>query len=252
MEHWNLLQQLTIASKDNGICFTEYNRLAQIIRLAGKSEYKVVHQGDLSIVLAHPDFQPAEKAVLLSSHIDSVYNTCFARQESPCWLGTWDNSATNALTVGLMLEGALSPQVLIAFTGDEEKNSEGAREVMKWCGEELLSIARVIVTDVSNEGWDDEVAFSIENDWGFDILSGYEVIRTIQDTEYPCVFVHQGEPDETWKYREGIEGVFPPVPCLSVCLPVKGDMHHDNGTWLRPENLSPYCQVLTALANLPV
>ncbi|MFQ9022476.1 MAG: hypothetical protein ACLR6J_16980 [Parabacteroides merdae] len=56
---------------------------------------------------------------------------CQRRRRTLCWKGTFDNSATNAAVIDLMLRGELDESVLVAFTGDEEKDSAGAIEIMQ-------------------------------------------------------------------------------------------------------------------------
>lgn len=87
----------------------------------------------------------------------------FAKDEDElCWKGTFDNSATNAAVIDLMLRGELDESVLVAFTGDEEKDSAGAIEIMQMLGRMECLVGKALVLDVTNEGWEDEAAFSIE------------------------------------------------------------------------------------------
>lgn len=250
MTFWDLLKKVTSDCKDDGKRFTCVDRIDAIKNLLANSPYHIIYEGNLSLIFAHRKFDSGEDTLLVSSHIDCVHSKCFSAEENGLWLGTWDNSATNAAVVDLMIKDKLPANAIIAFTGDEEKNSGGATEVMRWCGENNVAPVGVVVTDTTNEGWDDEAAFTIENDKGFDILSGFRIIGKIQESELPCVFVHNAEPDETWDYHKGLENVFPSTPCLSVCLPVKGDMHHDDGALLRPESITPYQRILAELTYL--
>ena len=102
---------------------------------------------------------------------------------------------------------------------------------------------------VTNEGWEDEAAFSIENDHGFDIITGYHIVELLQASGTSCVFVHEAEPDETWEYSKGSSSDLPGIPCLSLCLPVCGNMHGDDGVLLRKSSVIPYEDILRKLAN---
>ena len=184
-----------------------------------------------------------------SSHVACVYRSCFVKDQSDCWLGTCDNSATNAALIQLMLTGRLSDQVLIAFTGDEEKDSKGAVEVMHVLQQEQLLLNRAVILDVTNEGWEEDVSYSMENDWGFDLLTGFRLVSDLQEAGIPCVFVHHAEPDESWEYRKAAQYGLQEFPCLSLCVPVSGDMHADAGVLLRKWTLELYQQVLEVLAN---
>ncbi|MDO4755046.1 MAG: M28 family peptidase [Parabacteroides sp.] len=251
MSYAELLKQLTVDCKDDGIRFLKRDRIQVIQTLLENSDYQLLYAGELCLLYGKSTSMDSYR-ILVSSHIDCVYTTCFVTDESEdCWKGTFDNSATNAALIELMLKGELDDSVLIAFTGDEERNSAGAVEVIQILQEKDCPIERALVLDVTNEGWDDEAAFSIENDRGFDIITGYQLINLLQASEEPCVFVHEAEPDETWEYYSFQTNDRPRIPCLSLCLPVLGNMHEDAGVWLRKSSIEPYKKILKQLANAP-
>lgn len=249
MEYKEILRQVTVDCRDDGEAFTCRERPERIKELLEGSDYRLWSEEPLFLLYAHKDFRPEQGAVLVSSHIDTVYGRNFARFDGSHWLGTWDNSATNAAVLQLMLDGGLPPSVVVAFTGDEEKNTSGAGMLMRWLAQERVAIRYVVISDVTNEGWG-EAAFSIENDRGFDILAGFQIIHFVQSLELPCVFVHEAAPDESERYGAGVEGVCPPMPCLTLCLPVGGDMHSDKGCLLKEENVAQYQKALSGLLAL--
>lgn len=250
MEYAELLNRLTVDCKDDGMRFLRKDRIQEIKSLLNNSGYELLEEGNLSLLYGKPAGEANAYQTLISSHVDCVYINCFAKDESDmCWKGTFDNSATNAAVIDLMLRGELDASVLIAFTGDEEKNSAGAVEIMQALSRMECGIDRAIVLDVTNEGWEDEAAFSIENDRGFDILTGYHIVGLLQASNTPCVFVHEAEPDETWEYNRGAGSDRPGIPCLSLCLPVQGNMHGEDGVLLRKSSIVPYENILRNLAN---
>ena len=243
------LKQLTVDCKDDGIRFLKLDRIREIQSQLEGSPYRLLYAGNLCLLYGKETSMDHYR-VLVSSHIDCVYTECFVTEDSDdCWKGTFDNSATNAAIIDLMLAGDLDDSVLIAFTGDEEKNSAGAVEVLQLLQERDCPIERAIVLDVTNEGWADEAVFSIENDRGFDIITGFQIVSLLQENNIPCVFVHEAEPDETWEYYSYQTGEHPRIPCLSLCLPVLGDIHKDSGVRLRKSSIKPYKQILKQLAN---
>ncbi|MCD8268565.1 MAG: hypothetical protein LUD46_09020 [Parabacteroides sp.] len=125
----DFLRRLTVDSKDDGKRFTVTTRIEEIETLLRESNYHLVHKGDLLLIYARQT-DPTQWKVLISSHIDCVYQNCFMEDTGDYWKGTFDNSATNAALVNLMLHDKLNESVIIAFTGDEEINSCGAIEVM--------------------------------------------------------------------------------------------------------------------------
>ena len=214
------------------------------------SGYELLGEGSLSLLYGKPMEEENTYRTLVSSHVDCVYKNCFAKDEDElCWKGTFDNSATNAAVIDLMLRGELDESVLVAFTGDEEKDSAGAIEIMQMLGRMECLVGKALVLDVTNEGWEDEAAFSIENDHGFDIITGYHIVELLQASGTSCVFVHEAEPDETWEYSKGSSSDLPGIPCLSLCLPVCGNMHGDDGVLLRKSSVIPYEDILRNLAN---
>ncbi len=250
MEYAELLNRLTVDCKDDGARFLRKDRMQEIKSLLNNSGYELLEEGNLSLLYGKPVGEGDAYRALISSHVDCVYINCFAKDESDiCWKGTFDNSATNAAVVDLMLRGELDTSVLIAFTGDEEKDSAGAVEIIQTLNRMECRIDRAIVLDVTNEGWEDEAAFSIENDRGFDILTGYHIVGLLQASNTPCVFVHEAEPDETWEYSKGSGSDMPGIPCLSLCLPVRGNMHGEDGVLLRKSSIAPYEDILRNLAN---
>lgn len=250
MRYADLLSELTVDSKDNGLCFQITDRLDKIRSLLMNSSYAIVGEGDLSLVYAKAGAGTKEYKTLISTHIDCVYTRCFFKDADEChWIGTFDNSATNAAVIDLMLQDTLDTSVIIAFTGDEEKSAKGAVEVMRYLSGSSCQIDHAVVLDVTNEGWEDEAMFTIENDRGFDILAGYQIVGLLQESGYPCNFLHKAEPDETWEYGKGLPDALPALPCLSLCLPVEGDMHGEAGVRLRKTSILPYQEILMKLVS---
>lgn len=251
MQYEEVLSELTIDSKDNGIQFLEKKRLNKIKFLLSNSPYQLIDEGDLSLIYVKKGVNPHICKSLVSSHIDCVYSHCFMKDlNERYWLGTFDNSATNAALLSLMLQDSLSDLVMVAFTGDEEINTHGAKEVMRFLSKKECQLDFAVVLDVTNEGWSDDAMFTVENDRYFDIITGYQIITLLQQSGFPCNFLHDAEPDETWEYGKGILEVVSPIPCLSLCLPVKGNMHSDEGVLLRKVSIDPYLTVLTQLVNM--
>ena len=180
MEYAELLKRLTEDCKDDGKQFRKKDRIHEIKALLENSGYELLGEGSLSLLYGKPMEEENTYRTLVSSHVDCVYKNCFAKDEDElCWKGTFDNSATNAAVIDLMLRGELDESVLVAFTGDEEKDSAGAIEIMQMLGRMECLVGKALVLDVTNEGWEDEAAFSIENDHGFDIITGYHIVEVI-------------------------------------------------------------------------
>ena len=237
-----LLHTLTVDSKDNGTQFYTYDRIEAIKKLLQSSDYQLIKEGKLFLLYGKRPLAGKE-IVLISSHIDCVYSHCFCEVEGEYYKGTFDNSLTNAAVIDHMLRGNFADNVVVAFTGDEEKDSGGALGVINYLINQTDCIVRfALVTDVTNEGWEPGAAFSIENDLGIDLFTAHSIVQLL--APYLYSYVHAAEPDESWDY----DSVH--FPTLTLCAPVLGDMHSDIGVLAQKEAMPIYSKVLQQLANL--
>ena len=157
MEYVELLNRLTVDCKDDGKQFRKQDRIHEVKALLENSDYELLGEGNLSLLYGKSAGEGNTYRTLVSSHVDCVYKNCFVEDEDElCWKGTFDNSATNAAVIDLMLRGELDESVLVAFTGDEEKDSAGAIEIMQMLGRMECRVGKALVLDVTNEGWEEE------------------------------------------------------------------------------------------------
>ena len=261
MEYWELLQSLALLNYDNGENFTVRDRLDAIQNILKETNYEKVNHFGLFELYAFNGELPKE-AVLISTHIDCIYSItkCFVKeQDENCLLGTFDNLITNALTVSLMKAHQFHPNVIIAFTGDEENCSRGAYGVMEYLKRHGCQF-KTIVLDVTDMGWDDGALFTVENNFWNDSL-GKKVIDIAKSAScvwkfvpsdetdipayVPCqtVIATEAECDESWDYDERN------IDCFSLCIPTKGDMHANEGILLRKDSIETYRNILRQIAN---
>lgn len=254
-----LIRKVTVPCEDDGERFTRPERIDVIRELLADSAYQPAAATPLALLWSHRDFNPSLPCVLVSSHIDSLYQNYHATLEDDIHHGTFDNSITNAAVLSGMLAGRFSPQVIVAFTGDEEHGSEGARQAAKALGDmtpEAVVPAFVLVLDITEEAHGTH-SFTFENLQGGTsrvrgtkpvfaddaALEGW--IRTLPGQENPHIIL-SGAPDEAWAYaRMGFE-------CLSFCMPCKpvtGDMHDDKGVLITEWTAMDYTEFLPTLGN---
>ena len=242
-----ILNRIALPCRDNGREFTDTRRLDAIAEcLDGR--WQLLVNGRLSRIYAHPDFDPSKSAVIISSHVDMVANRCYADCDGELWHGSFDNLVTNAAIVSKMMQMAFSPNVLIAFTGDEEEDSRGADEVVAALRQKGIKIGFVIVTDVTEVGWKAGKHFTIENIFPDDgqavatLLSKWLV--QIADIDMRPKIVVEAEPDEAYQYGDEHD-----LRCCSVCLPCHGEMHSEEGVVVRGKSVEVYADVLQRLAR---
>ncbi len=241
-DFFSLLKAVTVDCKDNGESFVVADRLSVIERLLEGSRYRLVSREPLALLFAKDGFCGQEKVVLVSSHADCVYSSCFCSNSGECYQGTFDNSFGNAAVLWNMLNGNLPDNVVVAFTGDEERDSKGAVQALLALGRLGCNVSFAIVQDVTNVGWESGALFTIENDACIDILTAYGIVSSLEQYSGRFAFSHNAEPDESWCYAEY------GVPCLTLCAPVKGELHDDAGVLLRKDSVEAYCKVLPLLA----
>ena len=244
LQLFEILSAVTVDCKDDGKEFVVSDRIAVIERLLQGSAYKLVAREPLALLFAKRVPQEGEKMLLVSSHIDCVYDNCFCADEGDCLRGTFDNSFTNAALLWNMLHDRLPDNVVVAFTGNEEGDSQGAVQTVVALGRMGCEVASALVLDVTNEGWDSGASFTLENDLGIDILTGYNIISSLEKYDGRFAFKHNALPDESWDYADY------GIPSLTLCVPVGGELHGDAGVMLRKESALEYCNVLSLLASL--
>lgn len=245
-DFFSLLKAVTVDCKDSGKEFLVTDKITAIECLLKETPYNLIAREPLALLFARRMPQEGEKVLLISSHIDCVYNSCFCSENGEFFHGTFDNSFGNAAVLWCMINGMLPENAVVAFTGDEEKESAGAVQALLALGRMGCTISSVIVQDVTNEGWESDALFTIENDSGFDILQAYNIVSSLEPYSGKFAFRHNAEPDESWDYAEY------GIPSLTLCAPVGGNLHGDEGVLLRRESVAVYCKVLARLARLLV
>lgn len=241
---FELLKAVTVDCKDDGKRFVVDDRIQVIERLFQDTPYKLVAREPLALLFAKRVPQECEKVVLISSHVDCVYSGCFCNDDDDCWRGSFDNSFGNAAVLWCMHYDNLPDNTVVAFTGDEEKNSGGAVQALLALGKIGCNVSSAIVQDVTNVGWESGALFTIENDSGFDLMQAYNLVSSLEPYSGKFAFKHDAEPDESWEYAEY------GIPCFTLCAPVGGNLHGDEGVLLRKESALSYCDVLANLACL--
>lgn len=185
--------------------------------------------------------------------------------------GTLDNGITNALCELGIFERMFSPAVAVAYTGDEEKNDHGAKEVAEYVMRTCTNAKKItfITLDVTfDDAWK-KAAFTVENDF---LPFGSEDSRKLIDTcntlgewrykpakedEFPgylpkkCRLYGEGAPDESVAYHE----CCPDARVFSICLPTndsedKVNMHTDRGIKARESDFRTYMHAVVEIANM--
>ncbi len=265
-----LLKDVNVLCRDNGIRFNsdESERIDVIKEKLKGTDYNIL-QKDLFILCHKKDLtQYGDDTTLISTHIDckksigeAGLSHCFSKRIGDnMLLGTYDNSITNAAVLHLMINNELLDNVIVAFTGDEEEGCNGAQQVTEFLSEFGMNY-RCTVLDVTYEGWDENADFTIENNFWKDEL-GKKVISVVENDGSKWLFVpedlknipdyikkenindEEALEDESWTYDEN------KVECFSLCLPVDGDMHKDEGVKARISSFYKYMDILKKICKI--
>ena len=246
----DILKKISVLNRDNGKIFTDTSRLDVISESLEHSRYINVRPNErclFHLYSTKPLETVNENVVVISSHIDCEEDItkCFT-EILPDGLmnGTFDNSITNAAVLYTMLQNKLPENVLVAFTGDEERDSRGAAQLIRFLRRSGVAVKCVIVLDVTDMGWDEGADFTIENNfWSGSI--GRKVTSAAENCGFKWRFVpsdpddipayignryvipFEAEEYEFWEYDEN------DVQCFSLCLPVRGEMHSNRGVYAR-------------------
>jgi hypothetical protein len=253
----DMVREVNLPSSDNRKEFKKRERLEFIEELLKDSDYTKLPDKPLAKLYAHREFNPKKPLILISAHIDSLYKNYFSEVVGGEICGTFDNSICNGVVLDLMINSKLPKQVVVAFTGDEEIGSRGAKEAIKLLKKEKISknIEIVIVLDVTLELYC-KADFTIEN---------YFVNRDIDAKRLNLKFKKQKElksyiasklkfahfiknalPDEALKYKKYVRNTLSfTIPCRVLGY----DMHEDSGVAVRLNSLESYSKSLLKLVN---
>lgn len=158
IEREELLEKITKKlTRDDGEKFYETERLDYIKTVLKDSAYEIFEETGLVVIYKKKNADLPEKVVLISSHVDCVDGITipnFKLTKKGNYKGTFDNAATNAAVVIAMLENRFEDNVVIAFTGDEEENQEGAKQAIEYLQvreKKVVAIALDVTFDLESE-----------------------------------------------------------------------------------------------------
>ena len=267
MELIKLLEMVSVLNQDDGRYFKNPGRLNIISSLLWDSEYRRINADGLFHLYAkHPaEFFFNRKTTIVSSHVDceKSITRCFSQSDGNDILkGTYDNAITNTAILSLMLSDSLPDDILVAFTGDEERSFKGAQQLERFLRINNIAIRHLFVLDVTDMGWinnpDNSADFTIENDFWYDDF-GKNIIELTEKKPYKWKFVpadlnnipsfvpeysvihEEAAEDESWYYNEK------KINCCSICLPVFGEMHSNKGVLVWESSFRKYTDMLVEL-----
>jgi hypothetical protein len=250
-----LITELTIPCTDDGENFIDTSRLDLIQQMLSSSSYSCLDERPLAKIYKHTDFSDLHSFVVISCHIDSVYDEYFCNHTKDELQGTFDNSICNAILVNMMLEQELDPQALICFTGDEEYDSRGADQIIDALSETraLEHLDMVISLDITEEEYGK--SYTIENlftekflrkDKKLHFKGQNNLADYLSEIVPKTPIIIDGEADESWQYSEY------DLNCFSFCIPCKvlgEDMHDNEGVSIVRTSIPHYANALSSIVK---
>ena len=258
MNFFEILNTVMVPNRDDGKKFTDSWRIERIDGLLWNSRYRRLNPDGLYVLYGVKPLAQIERPVVISTHVDCVpaMTRLFTEECGTDQIrGTYDNAITNAAALWLMLENRLPDNVLVAFTGDEERDSKGAVQLTRYLSRIGKRPDLVTVLDVTDMGWAEGADFTVENNFWTDALGRIVIAVAMEASgnwrfvpedvdEVPgyvpraLVIPEEAEADESWEYDEEDQA------CFSLCLPVCGPMHSNQGVLARKSGCQAYLDAL--------
>jgi len=235
------ISALNIPCTDNGKKFIDNKRVKALEAICKHSEYRLTKKASLSRIYEHKNLDRKKPIIFVSCHIDSIYkkywNELSNNTGAALIKGTLDNSACVGILAYLVQNNKLPPNVVVAFTGNEEQDGKGAKQVSKYIKKEYkdCNVKYIISLDLTNDFYN-EKHYTIEN-----INGCYQGTLSLMLPE--AGIVEDAAPDDSWTYKKYF-------PCFSLCLPCENigeDMHSDKGVRIKQNSLVVFSDILQLL-----
>lgn len=269
MEIKEILETIALPARSNKKGWKETAKLDAIVELLKKenSPYKLVYKSDNAYIFGQQDFVPGKTSLLISSHADIVkeiqkpYSEYL--EDEQYFKGTYDNLGTNGAAVNAMLNYDLPKNTYFTFTSEEETGRcLGAGNSLSYIYSKTGKKPYVIALDVTDEGYENNRLFTIEGLHG--INEGYRqaIANAIMETEganQACEFVRLSKEDDNSflpkSYQNKTLTVFDEsvfyakqnCNSFSMCLPGDGEMHGEDGFFVKGSVMKGYCASLVSL-----
>lgn len=233
----DILEKVNIKCEDDRKGFKDEKKSERIDKLLKAGSYHRVYDGKLTKIYSQlkKNELSGRDLVVVSSHIDTVYDQFYFRQGKDVIIGTLDNSITNAVLIDTVLRHRLPVNTVLAFTGNEEKESLGVDETVRFLVEAGASAGVAVSLDVTARGFRNH-GYTIENYFirkadrrTFRTKRHFRnyLLRLLEKKKVKTIHHVAADPDDTWQFDEH------DLNCFSFCLPcrsiaVQDDWMHDD------------------------
>ncbi len=232
-----ILTKVNIKCEDDRHGFKDSKKTDTVDRLLRESQYRKISDGRLTKIYSQLKISELQDRNLLvvSSHIDTVYDNFYFRDGSDVVTGTLDNSITNAVLIDIIRKNRLPEEVIVAFTGNEEKESLGVDETVSFLHACKANVEFAVSLDVTNRGYRNH-GYTIEN---YFVRKGDRrifsskrqflkyIIGLLEKKKVKSIHHVGADPDDTWQFDEHN------MNCFTFCLPCRGIAFHND--WMHDD-----------------
>lgn len=258
-----ILKSVNVSSEDNGNCFIDETRRKNIIGILESNPKVSLLYKDSYVLLYTTGIENKGDIILISCHIDIVFkeDELFLDVNGNNIKGTLDNSATVAAILYSLQEYDFPKNVIISFTGGEEKDFVGAeatRDCLENNFEDLYDrLGMVLTLDISPDNVDKDISVENLNIEGQDFENTNirfnsikelkdKIKKILADTGLSYGIIEKGEPDESHFYAEW------DLNTVSLCLPCEcedEDPHSLDGCVTTVSKLKKYSEALNIICK---
>ena len=270
MEIKEVLEQIAKPARSNKNGFYDLSKLEAIEQLlqAQQSPFTCIQKTNYTWMFGKREPIEGENVVLVSTHADIVTSIVnpFSEldEETGYFKGTYDNLSTNAMCTSLMINQDLPENVFFAFNAEEETGRcLGAADALSYIKATTKKEPIVLALDVTDEGYENDRLFTVEGLHGANEFSrrkmieillstegttqSFEILKLKKKDDMSCIpEAYQNE--ETTVFDESIYYAGQNCNSCSLCLPGDGQMHNEQGFYVKAPVMRGY--EVSLLANI--
>ena len=255
MDIKDVLEKVAKEARSNKHGFKTTDKLEAIEELLREtnSDFHIVHKTPHTWIFGKKEPEVGENALLVSTHADIVnsiknpYSTL--DEETKYFKGTYDNLGTNGVCASLMVNEELPDNVYFAFNDEEETGRcLGAGDALWYINKKTKREPIVLALDVTDEGYENNRLFTVEGLHGVNEFSRKKMLEIFMNTEgeeqsFEVVklkkhddnsFLPESYQNKTLTiFDESVFYARNNCNSCSLCLPGEGEMHGDEGFYVK-------------------
>lgn len=255
MDIKEVLEKIAKEARSNKEGFYQTDKLETVKELleAEGSPFHLIYQTNHTWIFGQKEPAMGENTVLVSTHADIVKSIKHPYSEldteKKYFKGTYDNLGTNAACASLMINENLPGNVYFAFNSEEETGRcLGASDALSYVKGKICKEPIVLALDVTDEGYEENRLFTVEGLHGVNEFSRKKMLEIFLSTEgeeqsFEVVRLKKKDDnsflpksyqnENTTVFDESVFYARQGCNSCSICLPGEGEMHDDDGFYVK-------------------